>query len=241
MKKAAFFDIDGTLIKGQILMDFPFHLMKRNFFSKLSYFKILTIIAKYELGLITYRKAGTIILDIYSRALKNRKEKEIIECSKTFAKEHIKKAYSYSFVLLNYLKKKYMLVAVSASPTDPLNALTDYFSFNKVFATEREIKNKICTGKIKVDMLKKNAKKNILLSFSKKNKIDLKNSFAFGDSSTDAEFLYTVGFPVALNPNRKLRKIALKNNWPILTEKDDVLGKIKLICNKKNNPRCNEF
>ena len=227
MKKAAFFDIDGTLIRGQIVMEFPLHLMKRNFFSKRAYLKILAIITAYGSGILTYRRAGTKILKIYSYALKNRSEKEIIECSKEFAKEHIKKSYSYSSPLLNYLKKNYMLVAVSASPIDPINALTDYFPFDKVFATERELKNNVCTGKIKLDMLQKNAKKNTLLDFSKKNNIDLTKSFAFGDSSTDAEFLYTVGHPISLNPNRKLRKIALKNNWTMLTERDDVVGIIK--------------
>ena len=78
-------------------------------------------------------------------------------------------------------------------------------------------------------MLAANAKKNTLLEFSKKHNIDLKKSFAFGDSGTDAEFLYAVGKPVALNPNRKLRKIALKNKWTILTKRDDVVGAVRRI------------
>jgi len=234
MKKAAFFDIDGTLIKGQIVLDFPFFLMKRKFFSRVSYIKILFIVAAYGAGFFKYREAGIRILSIYSDALKGRSEEEINEFSKAFAKEHIKKAYSYSKPLLDCLKKNYLLVAVSAAPIDPINALGNYFPFDKIFATEREIKNNVCTGKIKIDMLKIDAKKNILLTFSKKSNIDLKNSFAFGDSGSDAEFLSVVGKPVALNPNRKLRKIALKNKWTILTEQDDVVGKINFIC---NNPR----
>ncbi|MCK5176609.1 MAG: HAD family phosphatase [Candidatus Aenigmarchaeota archaeon] len=227
--KAAFFDIDGTLIRSQIVMEFPKYLMEQKIFSKTAYLNILKVITKYGMGFLTYRNAGIQILEIYADALKDKDEKEILLHSKKFAEEHIKKAYSYSELLVDYLRENYILVAISASPIDPVKEITNYFHFDKVFATEREIKNNIATGKIKTDMLDKCAKKNTLLDFSKKNNIDLKKSFAFGDSSSDAEFLSVVGHPIALNPNRKLRKIALKNNWNMFTKNENIVEKIKII------------
>jgi phosphoserine phosphatase len=46
--------------------------------------------------------------------------------------------------------------------------------------------------------------------------IDLRESCAFSDSSADVPMLTAVGNPVATNPTRRLRRIALRNNWPIL-------------------------
>ena len=46
--------------------------------------------------------------------------------------------------------------------------------------------------------------------------IDLAQSCAFSDSSADVPMLSSVGHPVATNPTRRLRRIAIENNWPIL-------------------------
>jgi HAD superfamily hydrolase (TIGR01490 family) len=46
--------------------------------------------------------------------------------------------------------------------------------------------------------------------------LDLAASTAYSDSHTDLPFLEAVGNPVAVNPDRELRRIALERHWPIL-------------------------
>jgi HAD superfamily hydrolase (TIGR01490 family) len=46
--------------------------------------------------------------------------------------------------------------------------------------------------------------------------LDLAASTAYSDSHTDLPFLEAVGNPVAVNPDRRLREIALDRGWPIL-------------------------
>jgi len=45
---------------------------------------------------------------------------------------------------------------------------------------------------------------------------DLDASTAYSDSHTDLPFLEAVGHPVAVNPDRKLRRVAAQRGWPIL-------------------------
>jgi HAD superfamily hydrolase (TIGR01490 family) len=45
---------------------------------------------------------------------------------------------------------------------------------------------------------------------------DLSASTAYSDSHTDLPFLEAVGHPVAVNPDRKLRRIAGQRGWPVL-------------------------
>jgi HAD superfamily hydrolase (TIGR01490 family) len=47
--------------------------------------------------------------------------------------------------------------------------------------------------------------------------IDLAVSTAYSDSRTDLPFLEVVGNPVAVNPDRELRRVAQARGWPILT------------------------
>jgi len=46
--------------------------------------------------------------------------------------------------------------------------------------------------------------------------IDLSESFAYSDSQTDLPMMEVVGHPVAVNPEKELRKIAEDREWPIL-------------------------
>ena len=45
---------------------------------------------------------------------------------------------------------------------------------------------------------------------------DLAECTAYSDSHTDLPFLEAVGHPVAVNPDRALRKIADERSWPML-------------------------
>jgi HAD superfamily hydrolase (TIGR01490 family) len=44
---------------------------------------------------------------------------------------------------------------------------------------------------------------------------DLSECYAYSDSVTDAPMLAAVGHPVAVNPDKALRKLAVENNWPV--------------------------
>jgi phosphoserine phosphatase len=45
---------------------------------------------------------------------------------------------------------------------------------------------------------------------------DLAQCTAYSDSHTDLPFLETVGHPVAVNPDRALRRIAAQRSWPVV-------------------------
>jgi len=45
--------------------------------------------------------------------------------------------------------------------------------------------------------------------------LDLSASYAYSDSHTDLPLLEAVGNPVAVNPDRELRKVAEEREWPI--------------------------
>jgi HAD superfamily hydrolase (TIGR01490 family) len=56
-----------------------------------------------------------------------------------------------------------------------------------------------------------------LREIAEREGIDLTRSTAYSDSHTDLAFLEAVGNPVAVNPDKKLRALALTRDWPVLT------------------------
>jgi hypothetical protein len=51
---------------------------------------------------------------------------------------------------------------------------------------------------------------------AERDNIDLESSYAYSDSVTDLPMMEMVGHPVAVNPDKELRKIAEEREWPIL-------------------------
>ena len=63
-------------------------------------------------------------------------------------------------------------------------------------------------------------KARIIREYAEQEQIDLDQSCAFSDSTSDIPMLEVTGKPVATNPSRRLRRIAMKKNWPIVELKE---------------------
>lgn len=59
-------------------------------------------------------------------------------------------------------------------------------------------------------------KADALRELAAREALDLAASTAYSDSHSDLPFLEAVGHPVAVNPDRALRKVAQERGWPIL-------------------------
>ena len=58
-------------------------------------------------------------------------------------------------------------------------------------------------------------KARLVQGLAETHNFDLSESYAYGNHHSDAHKLERVGHPVAVNPDRKLREIAIANNWQI--------------------------
>jgi HAD superfamily hydrolase (TIGR01490 family) len=59
-------------------------------------------------------------------------------------------------------------------------------------------------------------KKILALSYASDRGVELKDCYFYSDSVADLPLLEAVGHPVAVNPQRKLRRIAEDRGWPVL-------------------------
>ena len=91
-----------------------------------------------------------------------------------------------------------------------------HFGFDEVICNRLEFKNHVATGRVLPPLLAENQKADSLREYAVQEDIDLAQSCAFSDSSADVPMLSAVGHPVATNPTRRLRRVALEKHWPIL-------------------------
>jgi HAD superfamily hydrolase (TIGR01490 family) len=90
------------------------------------------------------------------------------------------------------------------------------FGFDVVICNHLEFRNHVATGRVLPPLLAENEKARSIREYAANHDIDLARSCAFSDSSADLPMLSAVGHPVATNPTRRLRRIALQNRWPVL-------------------------
>lgn len=85
-----------------------------------------------------------------------------------------------------------------------------------VCATKLEGANGRWTGKIVGDAMFGEGKARAVKMLAEKMQVDLAQSWAYGDGANDRWLLEAVGKPVAVNPSRRLLRIAKKRDWPVL-------------------------
>lgn len=87
-----------------------------------------------------------------------------------------------------------------------------------IVATEAEVVDGKLTGTI-TRYLKGQAKADAMRELAEERGYNLPDCYAYSDSTTDIPMLEVVGHPVAVNPERGLRKHAAEQGWEILSFK----------------------
>lgn len=106
------------------------------------------------------------------------------------------------------------VIIISASASHLVDLIAEELGIAQVVATELEVAEGHFTGEI-LFYCKGTAKAEAIAALAAENNYDLSASFAYSDSATDLPMLEAVGNPVAVNPDRAMKKAALENGWEI--------------------------
>src|ERR671922_735953 len=104
---------------------------------------------------------------------------------------------------------------VSAALQEIVDALADELGFDGALGTICEVEDGVYTGR-SLRALHHQAKADAVRELAEREGFDLLACTAYSDSHTDLPFLELVGNPVAVNPDRDLRRIAAERGWPVL-------------------------
>jgi len=104
---------------------------------------------------------------------------------------------------------------VSASLQEIVEAIAEDLGFDGALGTICEVRDGRYTG-CALRALHAEAKAEVLREVAAREGFDLAECSAYSDSHTDLPFLESVGHAFAVNPDRKLRRIAADRGWPVL-------------------------
>lgn len=226
-RKVAIFDIDGTIFRSSLLIEFVEALIAEGIFPKESrkiyerqYRAWLNRTGSYE----NYIEA---VVLTFMKYLKGVAYNDFERIGKQTVEQNKNKMYRYTRDLAKKLKRKgYFLLAVSQSPKGLLDAFCEQLGFNKVYGRFYELgPSERFTGEV-VDLHLIANKANIVRRAVAKEKLTLVNSYGVGDTEGDIPMLELVEHPICFNPNKALYRYGKLNGWKIVVERKDVVYEI---------------
>ena len=234
-KSVAFFDIDGTLTDGFTIFSFAEFLRGKNLFLP-SCFNLMqqdwTIYQSSKRAELDYHEFAVNLVDHYAQGLEGQNADDVGSFSSNFldaALENRLDGYQirgFARDLVEMMNVVARTVAISGSPWESLAGLTAYMNFQEVHATLLEVGQGQFTGRVDRNMAVRESKAGLVSSYLTRD-INLKTSFAFGDSVQDVPLLEAVGNAFVLGGNQELRLIAGQRGWTVMPPQKDVIGVVK--------------
>lgn len=217
-KSAAFFDLDNTIVEGSSIYYFAKGLVKQGELTRRS-------IAKMAYQHFQYKRTKTETENAIETTTK-----KLLEFSRDKTCAHLQNLCHA--IVDEFLPKKINKELLShierhksegrdtwimtASPIEIAEVIAKKLGMTGAFGTRGEIVGGAYSGNVLEKPLHGFSKAEKVFELAAEHKYNLDDSFAYSDSMNDLPLLISVGNPNIVNPNKELKAVAQKNNWPIL-------------------------
>jgi HAD superfamily hydrolase (TIGR01490 family) len=223
-KAVAVFDLEGTLFKrsSYFIREIRNGRVRGIIgIAKLAIFNIslFMIFICYKMHLIGELTLRTATIKRMAVLLKGSEEGEARRRAKVFAKKYMDVLRpEIDRVLQDHKMKGHTTILFSGMLQPYAEAVKQELGIDIAIGTEREIKDGYYTGRLASESSFGERRAQALSELIKKldYKINLGESFAYGDAIFDRFFMGMVGNPVAVHPDRKLAEYAKERGWSIV-------------------------
>jgi HAD superfamily hydrolase (TIGR01490 family) len=214
---AAFYDVDGTLIRINIVHAFAFYAMR-----KPSLLSALSTTAQTAASVPLFWAADKIsrkwFNELFYRLYAGFSEDRLVILSEELFEEVIEpNIYPRARDLIEESRRAgCRQVLVSGALDFTMRPLARHLGVDDFIANRLEFRDGYATGKLAKPFVGGATKPNLLRDYARRHAIDLGESWAYSDSYSDLTMLAVVGRPTACNPDRRLRAVARSYDWPVL-------------------------
>jgi HAD superfamily hydrolase (TIGR01490 family) len=216
-QRAAFFDVDNTLVRGSTIYFLGRGMYQRGFFTKAD-------ISRFVLANLRFRLTGTEKQDEINRFQKSAQDfigghnvTEINTVAQEIYDEYVSPALWEGTIEIAqcHLNDGVEVWLVTAAPEDMATLIAQRLGFTGAIGSKAAIKDGFYTGEMNGPLLHGREKATAIKELAREHGFNLEECFGYSDSHNDLPLLLTVGKPSAINPDAILRIRALKEKWPI--------------------------
>lgn len=215
--KAAFFDIDGTLISTNVVHAYGYYAMNEG--SALGILKrsVKTVasIPVFSVLNLVDRKTFN---EFFYRSYAGLTEDRLLTLTEDMFEDLIKPAiFAKAQDLIDQARRAGCKVVLVTGALDfTMRPLARHLGADDLIANRMQFVGGKATGKVIPPIIEGANKANVIREYCETQGLSLMKSHAYSDSASDYAMLTIVGRPTAVNPDLRLRALARSYNWPIL-------------------------
>ncbi len=215
--RLAFYDFDGTLVSGNVVRRYAF--FARHHPSKLkAVLKCSKLVASVPLLVGLDFHSRRLFNEYFYREYRGMRHEWLLELGERLFREEIQPSiYAGSKELVEADRSQgFRPVLVTGELDFALAEVADYFSFDSVISNALVYEKGAATGEVAAPLIAGEEKVEAIRRLCRQYDAEPAQCKAYSDSFSDAPMLESVGNPVAVNPDRRLRRVAAERGWPIV-------------------------
>ena len=216
-RAAAFYDVDGTLIKTNVVHAYAYYAVNA---------QRMTDRLKRAAGLLTSLPLYW-VADKYDRKLFNdafyknyagfSEDRLVVLGEEVFENVIKPNIFEGAKDLIARSRARGMRqVLVTGAIDHVTKPLAEYLEVDDWVANRLEMKDRVATGRLVQPMIAGANKAKWIRKYAEAHGFHLDDCFAYADSGSDLPMLSMVGRPCAVNPDFRLRTTAKAYQWPLL-------------------------
>ncbi len=215
--RAAFFDVDNTLVRGSTLYFLGRGMYQRGYFTKAD-------ISRFVVANLRFRMTGTEkkeVIDRFQKAATDfvggHQVSDILKLGEEIYDEFVSpKLWERTCeIAREHLAQGQDVWLVTAAPQDMAEIIASRLGFTGAIGSKVVIKDGVFTGELDGKILHGTEKAVAIRKLAEDHGYDLNECYSYSDSHNDLPLLTAVGNPSAINPDAILRIKALAEGWPV--------------------------
>jgi HAD superfamily hydrolase (TIGR01490 family) len=206
-KRAAFFDVDNTLIRGSTIYFLGRGMYQRGYFTKKDISRFVLANLRFRLTGKENKEEIQRFQDSATDFIGGHNVKDIEAIAQEIYDEYVSPAMWQGTIDIaqKLCQEGVEVYLVTAAPEDMATLI----------GSKAEIKDGLYTGQMNGPLLHGKEKAIAVRELAAEKGFDLENCLAFSDSNNDLPLLQCVGHPSAINPDALLGLRAMAEGWPI--------------------------
>ena len=214
---AAFYDVDGTLIKINIVHAFAFYAARHASIAE-STRRTLQTALSIPVFWAADKLSRKWFNEIFYRSYQGASEDRLVVLADELFEDVIKpNIFPRAKELIDESRRAGVRQVLLSGALDfTMKPLAKYLGADDLIANQLEFVDHYATGKLKKPFVAGATKADIMRAYARQHDIDLAESWAYTDSFSDYPMLAVVGHPTVCNPDLRLRSLARSYDWPVL-------------------------
>ena len=214
---AAFYDVDGTLIRTNIVHSFAFYAARQPSLYRSAKETLRTALS-IPMFLAADKVSRKWFNEIFYRRYEGVSEDRLVVLAQELFEEVLKPAiYPGARSLIEESRRAgCRQVLISGALDFTLAPLAEYLQVDDFIANRLEFSDGYATGKLGKPFIAGPTKAQIIRDYATRHDIDLSVSYAYSDSYSDVPMLAVCGRPTAVNADFRLKNTARSYDWPVI-------------------------